>query len=93
MTIERCKEIIVVYEPQNALKHQEQMSLIGKLTTKIIPYMIKKMRHPWLSGKGCWGGFPADMPCIYPSMVLPIHGSTHTCDYSDIRMCRVFLHK
>lgn len=31
ITLERCKEVIVVYEPQQEMKKSEKMSLIGKL--------------------------------------------------------------
>jgi hypothetical protein len=32
VTIERCKEIIVVYEPQPEMKKAEKMSLIGEFS-------------------------------------------------------------
>ena len=32
-----------------------------------------------------WGGLPADKRCV--------GGSTHTCEYFDIRLCGVSLHQ
>ena len=41
-TIERCKELIVVYEPQTEMKKAEKMSLIGVYTLTHIQIIISE---------------------------------------------------